>query len=169
MKKIVRTQVLKSFLLCSSFPLWCSNTVFRIVWTNLKYVMFRIYLKSHFFCKLKKIVYSQLSLRRTPLGPVLSVRLREMSVLQKVKQREQRKAGTSSRCPFYRGVRLIEVSVKRESTVLFLNLFKHSSCLGCGLLKTVWNQGTCQKNIFFRIFQAGISFKNVSLELRSLL
>ena len=31
---------------------------------------------------------------------------------------EERKAGTNSTCPFYRGVRLIEVSVKRESTVL---------------------------------------------------
>ena len=27
------------------------------------------------------------------------------------------KAGTNSRCPFYRGVHLKEVSVKRESTV----------------------------------------------------
>jgi len=27
-------------------------------------------------------------------------------------------AGTNSWCPFYRGVRLIEASVKRESTVL---------------------------------------------------
>ena len=26
-------------------------------------------------------------------------------------------AGTNSRCSFYRGVRLVEVSVKRESTV----------------------------------------------------
>ena len=26
-------------------------------------------------------------------------------------------AGANSKCPFYRGVRLIEVSVKRESTV----------------------------------------------------
>ena len=26
-------------------------------------------------------------------------------------------AGTNSKCPLYRGVRLIEVSVKRESTV----------------------------------------------------
>ena len=26
--------------------------------------------------------------------------------------------GTNARCPFYRGVRLTEVSVKRESTVL---------------------------------------------------
>ena len=31
---------------------------------------------------------------------------------------EERKAGTNSTCLFYRGVRLIEVSVKRESTVL---------------------------------------------------
>ena len=29
--------------------------------------------------------YSQLSLRWTPLGPVLSVRLREISILQRVK------------------------------------------------------------------------------------
>ena len=61
--------------------------------------------------------YSQLSLRRTPLGPALAVRLREMSVLWRVKQREERKEGTNTRCPFYRGVRLIEVSVNRESTV----------------------------------------------------
>ena len=33
---------------------------------------------------------------------------------------EQRKAGSNSRCPFYRGVRLIEVSVKRESTVVVM-------------------------------------------------
>ena len=31
-------------------------------------------------------------------------------------------AGTNSRCPFYRGVRLIEVSVKRELTVYVLGL-----------------------------------------------
>ena len=60
--------------------------------------------------------YSQLSLRRTPLGPALSVRLIE-SHIEGVK-----KAGTNSKCPFYRGVRLIEVSVKRESTVV-LNFF----------------------------------------------
>ena len=29
--------------------------------------------------------------------------------------------GTNSRCPFYRGVRLIEVSVKRKSTVEHYN------------------------------------------------
>ena len=33
------------------------------------------------------------------------------------KESIKRKAGTNSRCPFYRGVRLIEVSVKRELTV----------------------------------------------------
>ena len=67
-------------------------------------------------------VYSQLFLRRTPLEPAIAVRLREMSVLQNVKQRELRKAGTNSRCPFYRGVRLIEVSVKRESTCIYVTL-----------------------------------------------
>ena len=37
--------------------------------------------------KLQRTVneYSQLSLRRTPLGPALSVRLREVSVLYRVK------------------------------------------------------------------------------------
>ena len=43
-----------------------------------------------------------------------------MSVLKKVKYRELRKAGTNSWCPFYRGVRLIEVSVKRGSTVFLV-------------------------------------------------
>ena len=70
----------------------------------------------------KLALYSQLSPRRTPLGPALAVCLREISTLQKVKQREQRKAGTNSKCPFYRGVCLIEVFVKRESTV-FIYLF----------------------------------------------
>ena len=69
------------------------------------------------------ILYSQLSPRRTPLGQALSVRLREMSVLERCpsykesnKGNKQRQ-GPNSRCPFYRGVCLIEVSVKRESTV----------------------------------------------------
>ena len=47
------------------------------------------------------------------MGPALAVHLIESQIL-----REERKAGTNSECPFYRGVRLIEVSVKRESTVL---------------------------------------------------
>ena len=45
-----------------------------------------------------------------------------MSVLERCPSyRESNKgsklAGTNSKCPFYRGARLIEVSVKRESTV----------------------------------------------------
>ena len=56
--------------------------------------------------------YSQLSQRRTPLGPALTVRLIESQI-----KGINRKAETNSRCPFYRGVRLLEVSVKRESTV----------------------------------------------------
>ena len=51
------------------------------------------------------------------MGAALAVRLREMSVLERVKWREERKEGTNTRCPFCRGVRLIEVFVKRESTV----------------------------------------------------
>ena len=46
-----------------------------------------------------------------------------MSVLERcLSYRESnkgiKKAGTNSKCPFYRGVPLTEVSVKRESTVL---------------------------------------------------
>ena len=56
--------------------------------------------------------YSQLSLRRTPLGPALSVRLREMSILQRVKyKRSKERQGPTL------GVCFTEVSVKRESTV----------------------------------------------------
>ena len=46
----------------------------------------------------------QLSLRRTPLGPAVSVHLREMSILQRVTSRVQRKTGTKSRCPSYKGI-----------------------------------------------------------------
>ena len=57
----------------------------------------------------------QSTLSRTDtFGTGVAVRLREMSVSQ---IEGERKAGTNSRCPFYRGVRLIEVSVKRGSTV----------------------------------------------------
>ena len=43
------------------------------------------YVKQHYkHTVLKKVDYSQLSLRRTPLGPALSVRLREVSVLLRV-------------------------------------------------------------------------------------
>ena len=84
---------------CSS--MWLSDTLFACTNTQ----------------AFKINVYSQLSLRRTPLGPALAVRLREMSVLQRVKYRELRKVGINSRCPFYRGVRPIELSVTRELTV----------------------------------------------------
>ena len=59
----------------------------------------------------KAHVYSQLSLRRTPLGPAPSVRLIKSQI------KGVKKAGTNSKCPCYRGVRLIEMSVKGESTV----------------------------------------------------
>ena len=48
--------------------------------------------------------YSELSQRRTPLGPALSVRLRVMSILYRVKYGEQRKARINSRCLSHRGV-----------------------------------------------------------------
>ena len=47
-----------------------------------------------------------------------------MSVLERCpsyresKKRSKKRQGPTLKCPFYRGVRLIEVSVKRESTVL---------------------------------------------------
>ena len=62
------------------------------------------------------ILWSYLSKTDT-LGPAISVRLRVMSV----KHRKWRKARTNSRCPFSRGVRLIQVSVKRESTVVYFS------------------------------------------------
>ena len=59
----------------------------------------------------KARVYSQLSLRRTPLGPAPSVRLIKSQI------KGVKKVETNSKCPFYRGVCLKEVSVKRQSTV----------------------------------------------------
>ena len=47
-----------------------------------------------------------------------------MSVLERCPScRESNKGSKDSRCPFYRGVRLIEVSVKRESTILLLFIY----------------------------------------------
>ena len=43
--------------------------------------------------------HSRLSLRRTPLGPMLYVHVREVSVLLGVNQKEKRKPETNSRCP----------------------------------------------------------------------
>ena len=50
-----------------------------------------------------------------------------MSILERCpsykesKKRSKERQGPNSKCPFYRGVHLIEVSVKRESTVLHFN------------------------------------------------
>ena len=52
--------------------------------------------------------YSQLSLRRTPLGPAPTVLLREVSAYREFRysnKTEKRYAGTNTRCPSYRGVR----------------------------------------------------------------
>ena len=51
------------------------------------------------------------------MGPALNVPLREMSVLYKTQIKGVRKAGTNARRPFYRGVRLLEISVKTESFI----------------------------------------------------
>ena len=77
---------------------------------------------------LAKMSYSQLSLRRTPLGLALAVRLIESQI------EGERKAGTNSRCPFYRGVRLIEVSVKREYNTIQYSLFNEGDVRDCAII-----------------------------------
>ena len=69
-------------------------------------------------------VYSQLSPRRTPLGPALSVRLREMSVLERCPSYEESNKGNKQRQEPAQGVCFTEVSVKRESTVVIHNRHK---------------------------------------------
>ena len=50
--------------------------------TGLNYLDLFIYIYIYIYICLFHIhIYNQLSLRQTPLGPLLSVRLREMSVL----------------------------------------------------------------------------------------
>ena len=98
----------RSIVLCVIFFLYCNVALFFLL------------------CESRLLTkYSQLSLRRRPLGP------HQLSVLERVKQREERKAGTNSWCPFYRGVRLIEVPVKRESTVLKCPLQRENKQVKC--------------------------------------
>ena len=66
------------------------------------------------FVKVSSSQFPSVSLRRTHLELSLSVHLREMIESQ---IKGLRKTGADFRYPFYRGVRLIEVSVKRESIV----------------------------------------------------
>jgi len=66
------------------------------------------------FVKVDLAQFPSVSLRRTHLELALSVHLKEM-IENQIKG--LRKAGANFRYPFYRGVRLIEVSVKRESIV----------------------------------------------------
>ena len=66
------------------------------------------------FVKVSSSQFPCVSLRRTHLELALNVHLREM-IESQIKR--LRKAGANFRYPFYRGVRLIEVSVKRESIV----------------------------------------------------
>ena len=66
------------------------------------------------FVKVSSSQFPSVSLRRTHLELSLSVHLREMIESQIKGLRE---AEANFRYPFYRGVRLIEVSVKRQSTV----------------------------------------------------
>ena len=64
--------------------------------------------------KVSSAQFPSVSLRRTHLELSLNVHLREMMERQ---IKGLRKVGTNFRYPFYRGVFLIEVSVKRESIV----------------------------------------------------
>ena len=57
--------------------------------------------------------YSQLSLRQTPLGPVLCVRLRSPPYRESNKGSKEKQGPTLS-------VRFTEVSVKRELTVSYI-------------------------------------------------
>ena len=66
------------------------------------------------FVKVSSAQFPSVSLRRTHLELALNVHLREMIESQ---IKGLRKVGTNFRYPFYRGVFLIEVSVKRQSTV----------------------------------------------------
>ena len=62
-------------------------------------------------------VYSQLSPRRTPLGPALSVS--KVSVLERCPSYKESNKGNKQRQGPTLGVRFTEVSVKRESTVVW--------------------------------------------------
>ena len=66
------------------------------------------------FVKVSSAQFPCVSLRRTHLELSLNVHLREMIESQ---MKGLTKAGANFRYPLYRGVRLIEVSVKRESIV----------------------------------------------------
>ena len=66
------------------------------------------------FVKVSSAQFPSVSLRRTHLELALNVHLREM-IESQIKR--LRKVGTNFRYLFYRGVFLIEVSVKRQSTV----------------------------------------------------
>ena len=66
------------------------------------------------------LYHIELSLRRTPSGPAATVRRREVSAYREFrysKMTEKWLTGTNTRCPFYRGVHLREMSVKRELTL----------------------------------------------------
>ena len=70
------------------------------------------------------VQYSLLSLRQTPLGPVLCVCLRWMSFLQEAQIKGVKKGRNQLyACQFYWDVCIVEVPVKRESTVIFLFFF----------------------------------------------
>ena len=75
---------------------------------------FKTFTVPEVFVKVSSAQFPSVSLRRTPFELALSVHLREMIGSQ---IKGLRKTGANFRYPFYRGVRLIEVSVKRESTV----------------------------------------------------
>ena len=75
---------------------------------------FKPFIVPEVFVKVSSAQILSVSLRRTHLELALNVHLREMIESQ---IKGLRKVGTNFRYPFYRGVFLIEVSVKRESIV----------------------------------------------------
>ena len=59
-----------------------------------------------------------------------------MSVLERCPSyRTSNKGIKDSRCPFYRGVRLLEVSIKREPTILLLFIYLYIYCF---FIKTIY-------------------------------
>ena len=102
------TKVVGELLRCKNKLPWsrvCGRKL--AIWT----FMFSKQLSRSHFKAMSEVFCSQHSLRRTPLGSVLSVRFREMSVVLRIKiGRDQ------LQFPFYKGVRLMQVS-----GVLFLS------------------------------------------------
>ena len=90
-----------------------------------------------------KNYYSQLSLRRTPSGPAPTVRLRPCPPYREFrccKMTEKQCAGNNTRCPSYRGVRLIDRCPLRESW-LYITLHRSVIINIILVIYVTWNKG----------------------------